>query len=465
MFYGRDAELNKLNEMYNNDKFEFAIVYGRRRVGKTTLIREFIKNKKSLFFAANESTAADNLLSLSRCIGGSNAAPVFTDYENALSAVFKFAENERIVFVIDEFPYLAESYRGISSILQILIDHNRDNTKLMLILCGSSMSFMENQVLGYKSPLYGRRTAQFKIQPFTFFESLPFFNNFNDADKATLYGMTGGVPEYLNKINPSKSVKINIVDLFLTPSGHFFEEPSNLIKQELREPSTYNVIIEAIASGSSRLNEIATKCKIESNKCAKYLSSLISLGLVAREYPYGEKLSRRSIYRLEDNMFRFWYRFVFPNQSAIQSGSGVAVYENIVKNQLNPYMGLVFEDICKQWFFALTKFESNVNSPFFIGSIGRWWGTNPATRMQEEIDIMAVHGDNALFAECKWVNNDVGIDFYNNLKRKSVMFNYKKIYLYMFSKTGFDTALRDCQERDCVKLFTISDMIKFITKL
>jgi len=283
MFYGRNTELHKLEEMYNSGKFELAVIYGRRRVGKTTLIREFIKGKEALFFAASESTAADNLLSLSRCIGGSNTAPVFTDYESALSSIFESASNKRIVFVIDEFPYLAGAYRGISSLLQILIDHKKDDSKLMLILCGSSMSFMENQVLGYQSPLYGRRTAQFKILPFTFFESLPFFERYEPIDKSILYGATGGVPEYLSKINSQKNVRENIIELFLTTSGHFFEEPSNLIKQELREPSTYNVIIEAIASGASRLNEIATKCKLESNKCAKYIASLISLGLISKE--------------------------------------------------------------------------------------------------------------------------------------------------------------------------------------
>ena len=460
MFYGRDAELSKLNEMYGSGRFEFAVIYGRRRVGKTTLIREFIRNKKFLFFAANESTAADNLLSLSRCIGGSHAAPVYSDYESALAAVFSAAENERLVFVVDEFPYLAEAYRGVSSILQILIDHNRDRSKLMVILCGSSMSFMENQVLGYQSPLYGRRTAQFKILPFTFFESLPFYQNFGNEDKALLYGATGGVPEYLNKINPQKTVRDNVTDLFLTPSGHFFEEPSNLIKQELREPSTYNAIIEAIAGGASRLNEIATKCKIEGNKCAKYLSSLMALGLVSREYPYGETMSKRSIYRIEDNMFRFWYRFVFPNMSAILSGLGNAVYENIVRNQLNAYMGLVFEDICKQWLFAQARRAGDENAaPFFVGSAGRWWGANPATRKQEEIDIMAAHGDMALFAECKW-KSDVGPNVLYELKRKSGMFHYGTTHFFIFAKRFSVKNWKEKFTSDQVKIFSLDELIQ-----
>jgi len=457
MFFGRNAEISKLEQMYNSNTFEFAVIYGRRRVGKTTLIREFIKDKRALFFAASESTASNNLLSLSRCIGGKKNAPVFTDYENALTSVFELAEKERLIFVIDEFPYLAGAYRGISSLLQILIDHKKEHSQLMLILCGSSMSFMENQVLGYQSPLYGRRTAQFKVLPFTFFESLPFFGDFEPIDKAVLYGATGGVPEYLSKVNPQKTVRENTIDLFFTPSGLFFEEPSNLIKQELREPSTYNVVIEAIASGASRLNEIATKCRIESNKCAKYLASLISLGLISKEYPFGETANKKSIYKLEDFMFRFWYRFVFPNMSAITAALGAAVYDNEVEGQLNAYMGLIFEEICKQWLFEMAKRGS---LPFFIGNLGRWWGTNPTTRAQEEIDIMAVHKSNALFAECKWKNADVGMDVYHELKRKSELFHHENVYLYVFSKNAFTGELRLAeQEHGLVKLFALPEMM------
>ncbi|MCL2299406.1 MAG: ATP-binding protein [Firmicutes bacterium] len=460
MFYGRNAELKKLNDMYGSGQFEFAVIYGRRRVGKTTLIREFIKGKKSLFFAASESTASDNLLSLSRCIGGKSTAPVFTDYESALSAIFEKADDERLVFVIDEFPYLAESYRGISSLLQILIDHKKDASKMMLILCGSSMSFMENQVLGYQSPLYGRRTAQFKILPFTFFESLPFFSAYEPEDKAVLYGVTGGVPEYLSKIDPRKSVRENIADLFLTPSGHFFEEPTNLIKQELREPSTYNVIIEAIASGASRLNEIATKAGMESNKCAKYLSSLIALGLVRKEYPFGETTGKRSIYKLEDFMFRFWYRFVFPNMSAVVAGLGGSVFDNEVERQINAYMGLVFEDICKQWLFEQARRNA---LPFFIGSLGRWWGTNDKTRLQEEIDIMAERNGEALLAECKWKNADVGVDVLRQLQRRSKMFQFESVHYYIFSKNMFTGELLVKEyEQGVVKLFTLEEMIEMV---
>jgi AAA+ ATPase superfamily predicted ATPase len=280
---------------------------------------------------------------------------------------------------------------------------------------------------------------------------------YEPVDKAILYGVTGGVPEYLSKINPQKSVRENITDLFLTPSGHFFEEPANLIKQELREPSTYNVIIEAIASGASRLNEIATKAGMESNKCAKYLGSLIALGLVRKEYPFGETTGKRSIYRLEDFMFRFWYRFVFPNMSAIIAGLGNAVFDNEVERQLNAYMGLVFEDICKQWLFEQAKRNA---LPFFIGSLGRWWGTNDKTRLQEEIDLMAERNGEALLAECKWKNSDVGMDVFRDLQRKSKMFAYENFYYYIFAKNMFTTELLlEEYQRGTVKLLTLKEMI------
>jgi len=461
-FFGREPEFKKLDEMYQSGNFEFAVIYGRRRIGKTTLIREFIKDKKAVFFAANESTAQANLQSLSKCIGGKGLSPVFSDFESAFSAVFDLAAKERLIFIIDEFPYLEESSRGVSSLLQILIDHRKNSSKLMIILCGSSMSFMENQVLGHKSPLFGRRTAQFKILPFTFFEALPFLNNFNPVDKALLYGVTGGVPEYLGKINARKNVRENIIDLFLSPSGHFFEEPLNLIKQELREPSMYNVIIESIASGATRLNEIASKAGIESNKCAKYLNSLIALALVKKEYPYGEKIGKRSIYRLEDFMFRFWYRFVFPNISSITAGLGDKVYDNEVADYLNDYMGLIFEDICKQWFFEQEKSNAKAKTvlPFFIGSAGRWWGANSQTRSQEEIDVMSVRGDEAIFSECKWRNTDADIKVLNELKRKSALFSYKKNYFFIFTKKKFSSELiKQCKEDNNIKLLTLPEMI------
>ena len=462
MFTGRDAELKKLNEMYLSKKYECAIIYGRRRVGKTTLIKEFIKDKKAVYFLAREADGMINLTGFSSDVYAVTdeklkGNSVFSDWEKALEYIYNIAKDERFVLVIDEYPYLANGFRPISSILQAHIDHKFKESKLFLILCGSSMSFIENQVLGYKSPLYGRRTAQFKITSFNFFEALPFFEGFEKEDKAILYGITGGIPEYLIKIDLNKTVRENIIDLFLTSSGHLYEEPASLLKQELREPAVYNGIIEAIAKGASRLNEIATKCGIESNKCAKYLRILISLGIVRKEISVTEATSKRSIYLLDDMMFRFWYRFVFPNMSGIVSGLGSAIYDHEVKENLPTYMGLAFEEICKQYIIEEAKKDK---LPFLIGKIGRWWGNNPKEKRQEEIDILAYRKDDALFCECKWTNALVDVDILHDLQAQAEMFPYKNKWCWLFAKTGFtDRLVKEAKSQNNVRLVTFDEMI------
>lgn len=461
MFVGRERELNKLNEMYDSEQFEFAVFYGRRRVGKTTLIKEFCRDKKTIYFVAREASGAINLENFSNdlYLATNNVLAkrgYFANWEGALEYVYTLAEHERLVLVIDEYPYLAEGFPPISSIIQAHIDKWFKESKLFLILCGSSMSFMENQVLGYKSPLYGRRTAQFKVRPFDYRESLPFMSGFAPEDTAVLYGITGGIPEYLSKINSTRTVKENIIDLYLDPAGLCFEEPGNLIKQELREPATYNGIIEAIARGASKLSDIAAKNHIESNKCAKYLTSLINLGLVKKEIPITETVSKKSIYLLEDQMFRFWYRFVFPNMSNIVAGFGEQVYEYDVEPQLSSYMGLVFEQICTQYMLEQTR---QGKLPFFASKIGRWWGNNAKLKRQEEIDIMAYRNEQALFGECKWTNALVDTDVLNDLLEQSKLFHYETTYFYLFAKRGFT---QQCIDQSAalgnVQLITFAEM-------
>lgn len=459
MFYGREKELKKLNSMYDSNKFEFAVFYGRRRVGKTTLIREFCKDKHAIYFVAREASGEVNLQNFSNDVFGVTDRNkmgniYFHDWEKAFEYIGNISKEERMILVIDEYPYLAENLTSISSIIQAHIDMKFKDGKLFLILCGSSMSFMENQVLGYKSPLYGRRTAQFRVKPFTYFQSLPFMEGYDDEDKAVFYGITGGIPEYLSKINNRLSLKENIMDLYLNDSGALYEEPTNLLKQELREPATYNGIIDSIAAGASRLSEIASKNSMESNKCAKYLSSLISLGIVKKEIPITEKTSKKSIYLLKDQMFRFWYRFVFPNMSLIASGFGEEVYNAKIESQLNSFMGLTFEEICKQYMYQNIK-----SAPFFFGNIGRWWGNNPKLKRQEEIDLMAFEDDNVIFGECKWTNSLVDTDVLNDIVTQSEIFHYKHIYFYIFAKRGFtDRCIKKAKDMGNVNIICFKDM-------
>jgi len=462
MFIGRKKELSGLNQRYKNGKFEFAVIYGRRRVGKTTLINEFIKDKEAIFYTGIEGNEKENLEGLSRSIYSisqdfSDTSSSFASFQEALETVFKISEKRRIVFVIDEYPYIAASYKAISSILQILIDKYKDTSKMFLILCGSSISFMEDQVLGYKSPLFGRRTCQYKIKPFDFFEIRDYYSKFNNVDLAVIYGITGGIPHYMSLMNDNLSVEENIKLNFLTPNAYLFEEPTNLIKQECRDPAQYNSIIKAIATGSSRMSEICSKTGLDTGLATSYLNKLISLGIVKREIPFGTNSSRKTIYTLEDSMFRFWYRFVPDNMAAISRGLTDIVYKKI-EQQLNSFMGGVFEEICKQYLWELNK-QGKASVAFT--DLGRWWGNDPKNKCEAEIDIMGIADEkSALFCECKWTNGKVDTSVLDALIEKSKLFSFTKVYLYLFAKTGFTKGCIDkANELGNVELVTFKKML------
>ena len=445
MFIGRQKELERLNKLYQAGEFEFVVIYGRRRVGKTALVNEFVKDKDAIFFTGVETNDKQNLENFSKCVlehgMGITADTTFASFQTALEYVFLLAENKRMVLVMDEYPYVARASQSLASTLQLLIDKYKDRSKLFLILCGSSMSYMEDHVLAYKAPLYGRRTAQFKIQPFDFFETCEYFLKFSDMDKALAYGIVGGTPQYLLMLNDGLSIEENIKNTHLNPNSSIYEEPNNLLKQEVREPAIYNAIISAIASGASKLSEIAGKIGEDTSVCAMYIKNLITLGIVKKEMPYGEDSTRKTIYSVADNMFRFWYRFVPGNASVISRGAANLAYRRI-DPVLSDYMGAVFEEICKQYLWKLLL-ERKCAVDFT--DIGRWWGTNPRTRQQVEIDIMGEEDkDTALFAECKWRNEKVDMEVLETLVERSKLFHYQKKHYYLFSKSGFT---KGCQER------------------
>mgnify|MGYP002513845968 CR=1 FL=1 len=403
-----------------------------------------------------------NLENLSKSIiefsSGIQAENTFASFQVALEYVFKLAEKERIILAIDEYPYVARSSKSLASTLQLLIDKYKDTSKLMLILCGSSMSYMEDHVLAYKAPLYGRRTAQMKLLPFDFEETCRYFKNLSDMDKALIYGVVGGTPQYLLQMDDKLSVEDNIKNTYLNPISFLYEEPTNLLKQEVREPAIYTAIITAIATGSSRMSEISSKVGEDTNVCANYIKNLMNLGIVQKETPYGEKASRKSIYSIEDNMFRFWYRFVLDNNSIIARGATDLVYKRI-EPQLSDYMGKVFEEICKQY---LWKQLLSGKCPVEFTTLGRWWGNDPVERCQTEIDIMGEQDKNtALFAECKWTNEKVDLGVLETLVKRSNLFSYKTKHYYLFSKSGFTKGCVDkAKEMGNVSLVEFTDMMK-----
>jgi AAA+ ATPase superfamily predicted ATPase len=460
MFYGRDVELRKLEKLYSTDEFQCAIVYGRRRVGKTTLIGEFCRNKKTVFFSALETNSGTNLNVLSNAIGTCENpdGAVFANYdsfENAFTKINEMSQRERIVFVIDEYSYLAGADKSISSMLQHFIDHRFSKSHLFMILCGSSMSFMENQVLGYQSPLYGRRTAQFRIEPLTYLQSAESNPDISFEQMALIYGITGGVPHYINKLNAGKNFSAAVIDNFLDRTSYLFEEPGNLLKQELREPAVYNAVITSVAGGATKLNEIAQKSNLESGPCSKYLSVLIDLGIIEKKQPVADTTKNKSLYCIKDNLFNFWFRFIPGNIPSISAGKLESVYERDVKPNINHYMGKIFEDICRQY---LLYYAADL--PLVIKQIGVWWGNNPLLQRQEEIDIMATGENAALFGECKWTNEKVGVVLLDDLRRKSEIFRqFASKYFFLFSRSGFTNELKKSVKNDnTVFLLELNDL-------
>ena len=465
VFIGREKEIADLNELYSQDKFQLFVLYGRRRVGKTTLLNEFCKDKETIFYSAEQSNEKLNLEKFSSLVfnfyGENNLEP-FSSWTNALSYIGDRQKDKKLVLVIDEFPYLVKKNKALLSELQHLIDHKLTRGNLFIILCGSYMGFMEKEVLGSKSPLFGRRTAQLHMKPFNYQTSSKFLNGFSNEEKLELYGAFGGTPLYLQQINNNESFEENIKRSYLKVTSYLYEEALLLLRQEVQEPGVYSAIIEAIASGYTKANEISTKIGEDSAKCLKYIKTLCELGILHKETPFGEKeASRKTIYGITDFMFRFWYRYVFANRTLIETGAQQAVWLKKIEPDYNGYMGLVFEKVCADY---LSDKNAKGELPILFTSIGRWWGTNPVSHGQEEIDLVANDRKDYIFGECKWRNEKLDLSVLRELKTKADIFckNRNNTYYFLFSKSGFTDAVKNEVKADnSVILVDLSDIMNF----
>ncbi len=468
MFVGRKRELSMLRKRYETSGFELIGIYGRRRVGKTSLINEFVRNLPCGYCMAVEDDREANLRVLSRAVFSLQnpdasldavaGAPVYPNFESAVEAAFEATRNRRAVLVIDEFPYLAQAYPAFPSILQSAIDRNKDTSKLFLILCGSSLSFMREQLLDGKSPLYGRRTAQIELKPFDFFETLPFFPGVDPQEAACVYGMVGGIPLYLRQYSPRMSLTENIAAMFLDPGSILYEEPANLIKQEVSRAASYNAVIAAIASGASQHNEIAAKAGMDSSALDYYLKGLVRIDLLQRVEPIGGKGGRKALWQIKDNLFRFWYRFVGPRRAMVERGMGDAVAPAIEKG-LPLFMGPVFETMCRDW---LWRECAAGNLLFPMTDVGCWWGNDPKERSQAEIDIVAVDDSTTrLVGECRWYGEPTDAEQLRKLDARAWLAGADAQTLrWMFSKSPFTDACKAAAgELPSARLVSFDEMV------
>ncbi|MFA5447023.1 MAG: ATP-binding protein [Sphaerochaeta sp.] len=455
MFVGREAEYQQLQHAWESGRFELAVLWGRRRVGKTMLVNKFCADKKAIQVTAYLTGVVGSLEHLSRQVSAllfPRSPIIFSSLEELLTVVAEHARDERIILSIDEFPYLAQSIPQTMSALQMLADNLFRETKLMIILTGSSMSFMERQVLGHESPLYGRRTVQLHLLPFKFFETAKLLPHRSIEEILTIHSLTGGVPQYIQYFTSQKPLHTLIEQLFFTKDGLLFNEPSFLLMMEVRDTRTYSQILEVLAKGNNKISIIADKAHTSMATVSAAMKNLQELGIVANRYPVGRSV-RRSIWEFDDQLFAFWYQFVFPYTSMILANRTKGVLARTTK-YLPQFLGRSFETIAAEYVLASTN--------LLITEIGRWWGPDPDTRKEEEIDLVAHDGEGHwVFAECKWTNSPASEETLKTLIRRSKLVTESLASTFwLFSKSGFTDSLNAiAKEDERVKLLDLEDLL------
>ena len=405
-FVNREMELKKIESLLSSNKFEFIVIYGRRRVGKTALLKKAIENKKALYFLCARRTIKHNLRKFSYKVCEFLNIPKaeFKSFLEAFEAILSKEKNP--IVVIDEFGYLVEKDEGILSDFQEIVDEILKDTKAKLILCGSYMSVMQGRVIGKRSPLYGSNTMQLNLRPLKFEHLFEWFPKIKFEDVVKIYAVTSGIPKYLEFFE-GKNVENEIAEKFFDSSSFLYNDAINLLSEELRDYSTYFQILEAIALGYTKITEIGNYAFVEAKDVYFYLKNLMSLGIVERVIPIlTPRKGKRGIYKIKDNYFRFWFKFVSEFQQEIESYTQEIAIKNFRK-KFNTYLGEVFEDLCLE-FIGNLKF-------FPFTKIGKWW------HKDKEIDIVALNEKTReiLFCECKWQSRVNAAKIIKELAEKS----------------------------------------------
>jgi AAA+ ATPase superfamily predicted ATPase len=439
-FIGRTNELATLEREYKR-KNGFVVIYGRRRVGKTTLIREFIKDKKVMYFLATEELEQGNMQSfvdgLARFTGQSYLSDAkFNSWEKLFEIYINYEPNEKKILVIDEFQYLINVNSAFTSIFQRVWDTILQDNNVMVILCGSLVSMMKTHVLSYSSPLYGRRTAQIRLAPLRFLE----IYDGNDFEKSVKrYAVTGGVPKYIELFDELPLIE-NIQNEILSKDGFLYEEPTFLLEKEVKETVSYFSIIKAIANGNHKLGQISGVLEMKGTQITPYLKTLIELGILEKQVPITEEFpekSRKGLYFIKDNFIDFWFKFVAPYKGELEIGNVGLALEKLNKNFIDTHVSYVFEEVSKEILMNLCNYKK---IPYHFSKIGSFWDGGT------QIDVCSIDNENkiCLLGECKFYENPVPADVYFDLlekvKGKKEFKDYNLIYA-IFSKSGFEPRL------------------------
>lgn len=434
-FYDRGSELDALRIAFTSSEHAFYVVYGRRRVGKTELLKEFCTSRPHIYFLAAQEAEDRQREKFVEQIANhfDDRVPRIDGWDDAFDYLGEKLMNEKLAIIIDEFPYLIEENDSLPSYIQSFVDEQLQDTESMLVLCGSSVSTMESEVLGHESPLYGRRTGQIDLQPFSFTEAQSAIE-YELLDAIKSYAVTGGTPMYLTLFDYTRTLGENIQSKILSPTAILYNEPEFLLRTELRNPARYMSILEAVATGHTTPNEIAGTTGIDSGPLSKYLQTLRRLRLIEREVPVtaSGKKSKRSRYHVADEFLRFWFRFVEPNRSTIEEAPSV-VFDGTIEPALPDHVAGTFEDVCQEVVWeAIRRGEFGSYS-----EVGRWWYG------EDEIDIvgLAPNDDRILFGECKWTIDPVGHGLVKELRAKAENVRWgpetREERFALFSKSGF----------------------------
>lgn len=420
LFINRKDELQFLEERYRQPGFDFIVIYGRRRIGKTELIKNFARGKPHIYMLCNKAGTSANIKRFKQEIAKSLKEPeIATENLEEIFSYLVTKANGRLVVVLDEFSYLVERDDSIPSVFQVVIDEVLKDKNMMLVICGSSISMMES-LLGYKNPLYGRKTGHMKIDFLKFRHVGEFFPRYTIEDKIKAYAILGGVPFYLEKFDTRKPALENAKEQILSKNGRLYEEVDFLLREELRGPDIYKSILSAIAQGNAKVAEIAGKSWIKASDMDRYLKVLMTLGIVRKEIPITEKKSKKTIYMIDDNFFDFYSLFFEPYRSDIEMGEMVNLEESLKRN-FNAYVGKKFEKL-------VLKEGIRAISPFPVSKAGRWWGfyRENGQRKELEIDIIALneHTGEILFCECKWQDRVNSEKLFEELKEKAKFVNW-----------------------------------------
>ena len=446
-FVNRKNELKILEEEYQREESSMVIIYGRRRVGKTELIRQFIKNRHAIYFLATEEAESMNREVFQEQVAefldnDLLRAAKIERWEPIFQQIAIAAQSQRIIIVIDEFQYIGQSSPAFLSVFQKIWDTVLKNSNIMLILCGSLVSMMKSQTLHRDSQLYGRRTAQIRLRPIKFEFYHEFFNeNLSYEELVKRYSVTGGVPKYIEMFQRGTDLTSAIKENILNPSSYLFEEPYFLLQKEVTDIGSYFSILRVIAAGNHKSSKIATVMQQKQTNLPRYLSVLMDLDLVEREVPVTEAnpdKSKKGLYHIKDNFIRFWFQFIYPNRNYIEMGHSDVVTNRLLQNFTDNQVSFVYEQICQD---KLWELSANGKLPGILERIGRWWDNS------HEIDVVGVSNADKLLVlgECKFWNGPIGVNILTELEQKAAFVNWNqdtRITIYvLFSINGFSDGL------------------------